>query len=151
MQKFSVKCEVRLINQLTVALRAANDESDRIALGVEHAEERTGEAWGRVRVAREAVRVAKLQLSDLSKAARGDASVAALLSPLEEFMLLAEGELEGAEAEFQAEGAIKASLMGRAATNRLLVSALATALEACELEGAESSPVDDTNGWSSRW
>ena len=151
MQKFSVKCEVLLINQLTIALRQAEGECERIALGVEHARSRSSAVWAEVSAGRIAVKRAVQQMSDLSQAAREDAALAALLSPLEDFVGAAREELELLEATHEEESRILRGLESKRDTNRCLVAALGEALAACEVEGAESSPVDDTNGWSSRW
>lgn len=151
MQKFSVKCEVLLVNQLTLALRAAEGEGERIALGVANARARSSAAWEEVSGGRIAVKSAVQRLSDLTKAAREDASIDALLAPLEDYVHAAREELGALEATHDAESRILRSLEEKAATNRCLISALTEALAVCEVEGSEERPEpmwgDDPSDW----
>ncbi len=149
-QKFSVKVPASLVNELSLALREAEAEGERIALGVANARERSSAVWSDVSEGRIAVKRSAQRLSDLSKAARGDAAIAALMAPLEDFVHGAREELDALEATHEEESRTLRALEAKLATNRALCAALSEALAACEVEGA-SSPVDETGGWSSVW
>ena len=151
MEKFSVKVDAQLVRELTISLSQAEGEGAVIAAGVENSKRRLAAQWPRVSEARREVKAAVKRLSDLTPAARKDAVLAALIAPLEVFVREAVDTLSEMEDWHEEEGRILLALEDKAATNRCLVAALGEALAACEVEGAESSPVDDTNGWSSRW
>ena len=149
MQKFSVKVDVSLVNDLTLSLRSSEDEDRRLGLGVANAQTRASQAWERVSDARIAVRQVERRLGDVASKAAEDVSLALLLAPLEAFAVEARAALEDLEAEFEAEQGILRALEAKSATNRRLLAALEISLEMCEVAGADRSPVDETGGWSS--
>ena len=147
--KFSVKVDAQMVNELSVALREAECEGKRIALGVENAQRRLSELLPRLNEGRQAVTCASQRLRDLCPAAREDSVLAALVAPLEGFVQEAVDTLAEMEDWHDDESQRLLSLEGKAAANRTLCAALGAALAACEVEG-EAWPVDDT-GVSSVW
>ena len=136
MAKFSVKVDAQMVNELTVALREAEAEGDRIALGVDNAKRRLADQWPRVSEGRREVKAAVQRLSDLTPAARKDGVLAALVAPLEGFVQEAVDTLAEMEDWHDDESQRLLSLEDKAATNRTLCAALGAALAACEVEGA---------------